>query len=277
MRRYLALFVLVLVLPCSAYGFTWPVKDSDPNHPQPSVVMAYGDYGEEKGLSYFHTGIDIPSRGWDPDGPTAHSGTAILAMFDMSVIDWFVTEPMYREKGLTLMITPDFYTFWMYSHIWGKWVMYQAGNEGDSIGVIAYYPEFGHNAEDHVHLTYSSMTRKAIGNPLIRFPVEHRDPGGQLPFIWEDDDFAERVGYRQQEDGCWSPGDCVRWAYQPGSHPAFAPRIEGEVDIVVKAQDYMNGRFRGGVGQLGDRHALLNFWFYRRLNFQLSRFDPSTM
>lgn len=231
MKKVLLLIAILGLWGSHLHAITWPIQWSSVRYPQPSVAQAYGDWQSMQ----FHDAIDIPTL----------AGKPVVAVMSGKVV-------RKRGSGQTQYIvvqnqTSLPYRNWKYLHIQNAVDEHISVVEGQTIAEI-FDGQYLGGYDDHVHLVYvMDGFLEAKDNPLIALGAPHQDPGGNKPFIWVSDPNAKRVGYRRQEDSNWGLLDPVRWYYRPdGPVPREPPVIYGDVDIIVKARDYMDGRLANG-------------------------------
>jgi len=222
------LIICVLEIKSFLFAITWPVANTDPNHPQPQVAMTYGDWHGGGPAEPFHRAIDIPSRG----------GTSVFAVRSGTIV--------YREHTITGWICcfreDNTGIEWWYFHLKNLPII-QHYNEGEKINEIYHKPD-GWGApgwDDHLHLIYGERDNPA-DNPLLQFPAGsiYRDPpdGTIWPCVWTRDLIENRAAVKNINGKLW-------WLYPFWANKPI-PKIYDYVDILVKAQDFMGGTLANG-------------------------------
>jgi len=229
-------FIPILVAINLLKALTWPVANTDPNHPQPQVAVTYGDWTDQE-TPPFHAAVDIPTKG----GQT--NGTAVKAVTTGTITHIFLYSSNFPWYGLYLK-EDGTEKIWVYCHL--EEPFYSVGThveEGQEIARIWHnwtiYP-WPAGMDDHLHLVYCGTTGDRYhpaDNPLLYLP--YSDPGNALPFVWFPEIFIyNRAAVKNIYGKFW-------WLYPPyAGEPT--PIIYDYVDILAKAQDDMNGTLANG-------------------------------
>ncbi len=233
-------FILVFVSTNLPEALTWPVANTDPNHPQPQVAMTYGDWHGGGPIEPFHRAIDIPSI----------EGTKVLALKSGIVICG-----TYEWNGWNCVLVEDNTGIrWWYFHLRNQ-PEEKHYNEGEEMNEL-YHPPLGWGDpgwDDHLHLIYGDRYNPA-DNPLLQFPAGsiYRDPpdGSIWPNIWTQDLIENRAAIKNIYGKLW-------WLYPFWANKPI-PKIYDYVDVLAKAQDFMGGTLANGV----EKNLKFRYWFF---------------